>query len=164
MPRRNKITSNEDRARLVRCHEEGSDFVTLAHQLGIKLTTAYSIIRRYVSSGRIDRDPVAGGRKQKLDEDAEDFLITHIEANPCITPKELNDALREIFPTKPHVSTATIARTLDGQLISLKKANIVPADRNREDVKAARIDYFHYMYAITLTTCTKPHLEDTAYT
>lgn len=75
-----------------------------------------------------------------------DFLVLLIEAVPTITIKELNTTLRDIWPRKPIVCDTTIARVIDGALITLKKCDNVPHDRNSPDVKEARVQFAHYMY------------------
>ena len=94
----------EDRQRVVDSFERGEDFIALAETLNIKRTTAYSIVRRYQATGRVAVDPAAGGRPRKLDDVSVDFLISLIDANPCITLKEMRTTLHEIFPQNPQVS------------------------------------------------------------
>lgn len=64
-----------------------------------------------------------------------------INDNPAITLVGISDELRHRLPQKPSISRTTIARICDGLLISIKKLQRCPADRNREDVKSARRDY-----------------------
>ena len=76
------------------------------------------------------RAPVAGGRPPKLDQESVDLLVMLIEANPCITLREMNRTLREILPREPHVTTSTISRALEGERITLKQAHNISAERN----------------------------------
>jgi hypothetical protein len=69
-----------------------------------------------------------------------------IEANPCITLREMNATLREVFSRKPHVTTSTISRALEGELITLKQAHNIPAERNSPAVKESRYTYAHWMF------------------
>ena len=69
-----------------------------------------------------------------------------IESVPTITINELNQALRESFPAKPHVCNSTVSRALDAALITLKKCENVPQDRNSPAVKEDRVQYAHSMY------------------
>ncbi|KAG7159328.1 putative DDE superfamily endonuclease domain-containing protein 7 [Homarus americanus] len=69
-----------------------------------------------------------------------------VEATPTITIRELNHTLWQTFPGKPHVCNMTVSRALDGELITLKQAHNVSANRNSEDVKAARVAFAQYMY------------------
>ena len=69
-----------------------------------------------------------------------------IEATPTVTLKSLNDALRITWPEKPPVCRSTLARALDGALITLKKCDNIPHSRNSATVKDARLEYAHFMY------------------
>ena len=64
-----------------------------------------------------------------------DFPIRLIEANSCITLKELKTQLREVCPRKPQVLLSTISHALDEELITLKKADNIPDKRNFALVK-----------------------------
>ena len=145
-PRRNSRITDADRGRLIECFTNGEDFVSLSANLGINRATAYSIIRRYQQHGQVARRPRAGGRPQSLDRESIDFLVLLIEANPCITLNELNATLHEIFPRKPNVSTMTVSRALQGELITLKLAHNVPNTRNSPEVKERRLEYATWMY------------------
>jgi len=146
MPRRNNRVSDADRKRIIDTYERNEDFLVTATSLGVKRSTAYSVIRTYKRSGSNVAAPHGGGRRVKVDAESLDFLIMLIEANPCITLKEMNSQLREVFTTKPHISLATLARALDGQLITLKKVENVPGERNSERVKEMRATFGHWMY------------------
>ncbi|KAG7168394.1 putative DDE superfamily endonuclease domain-containing protein 1 [Homarus americanus] len=69
-----------------------------------------------------------------------------VEATPTITIRELNHTLRQTFPGKPHVCNMTVSRALDGELITLKQVHNVSANRNSEEMKAARVAFAQYMY------------------
>ena len=86
------------------------------------------------------------GRHRKLDDESLDFLVMMIEAVPTITLKELNDTLQTTWPGKQPVSDSTVARALDGALITLKKCENIPQSRNSPAVKDARVEFAHYMY------------------
>ena len=123
MPRRNHQLSDEDRRRLVESFEQNEDFLVVADTLRVHRCTAYSVIRRFQETGQVARSQVAGGRPPKLDNESLDFLVMLIENNPCITLREMNNTLREIFPQKPNVSPSTVSRALEGELITLKQAH-----------------------------------------
>ena len=121
MPRHRYYISPEDKKRLVEKYEANEDFLVTAADLGIKRTTAYGIIRNYQKKGHFDDGRVDSGRKRKIDDESLDFLVMMIEAVPTIAINELNQALRESFPAKPHVCDSTVSRALDAALITLKK-------------------------------------------
>ena len=145
-PRRNNSVSDVDRQRIGSSFENGEDFVSLAISLGVKRTTAYTVVRRYQQTGVANRRPRAGGRNSSLDREAIDFLVMLIEDNPCITLKEMNTLLREVFPRKPRVTTMTISRSLQGELITLKQVRNIPVNRNAPNVKEQRVAYANWMY------------------
>ena len=51
-----------DCERIVDAYENGEDFIALAATLNIKKTTAYTIIRLYQTTGRVETLPTGGGR------------------------------------------------------------------------------------------------------
>ena len=142
--------SYQDRQRIVDSFVNGEDFVATATLLGVKRTTAYTIVRTYERTGRIEALPTGGNRRSKLDDETVDFLVMMIEANPSITVKKLNEDLRTVWPNKPHVSDSTITRCLNGQLITLKKQYDVPLTRNSVTTKNLRSEYAHWMYTFGL--------------
>lgn len=141
--------SLQDRQRIVDSFVNGEDFVATAGLLGVKRTTAYTIVRRYERTGMVGTlDPAGRGRPSKLDDESINFLIMLIEANPSITLKRLNEEFRDTWPDKPHVSDSTISRALDAQLITLKKSHDVPVTRNSPATKNSRAAYAHFMYTL----------------
>ena len=147
MARRNyRRVTLQDRERIIDAYEEEEDFITVAHTLGIKRTTAYEIVRKYQRTGDIESRHKEGGRPKKLDNEALDFLVMLIEDKPTISLRELNETLQEVFPDKPHVSDSTVKRALDGELITLKLCRTIPQDSNSERVKQVRAEFAHYMY------------------
>ena len=76
-----------------------------------------------------------------MDEEIREAVEDIINENPAITLVAIKHELQHRFPLKPTLSSTTIAKILNGLLISLKKLHISPADRNRQDVREARRDY-----------------------
>ena len=135
-----------DRDRIIQSFEDGEDFIETARILNVKRATAYTIVRNYNATGRRFALPHAGGRQFKLDDNCVDYLVMMIETNPCITLKRMNMQLRETWPNTPQVSDSTIARVLDGQLISVKKSHDIVATRNEPRIKEQRVLYAEWMY------------------
>lgn len=69
--------------------------IALSVTLDVRRTTAYSIVRLYLITGPVAMASAAGGRQRKLDKKAVDILIPLIEANPCITMREMNETSPE---------------------------------------------------------------------
>ena len=143
MPR--SKTSDCDKDRLIESHENGEDFLSTAAILGIKRTTAYSIIRSYIKNGT-SSSRTGGGRRKKLDNDSLDWLIMMIEANPSISIKKLNEEYRATFPNLDHIHDTTLSKSLDGELISLKKIHDVARERNTPRIKEIRMNYSNWIY------------------
>ena len=135
MPNRQyQRVSAEDRQRLVDAFRDGVDYLACAAQLGIRRGTAYSIIRRYQTTGAIGAAPRAGGRPSKMDTEMRDFCMLLVEDMPTITLREMNRLMRATWPHKPLVTESTIARALSGMLISVKLVHDAPVNRNRPDI------------------------------
>lgn len=111
--------SPEDRRRIIEKYITSEDFLSMAHDLGIKRTTAYTIIRHYQRTGSYQTHH-GGGRRLSIDNESIDFLVSVIEAEPTIPIKNLNEILREVFPRKQRVSDVTVSQALQGELITLK--------------------------------------------
>lgn len=140
---------NEDRLRIINCFEEGDDWVELAHRMNIKRETARSIIRVWADQGRMEKLARGGATRIKMDNEMKDRLLEIIDQFPFVTLDGINQKLRQALPNKPNVSTATVARTLDGQLITCKIAGKdadVPAERNRPVTIDRRREYAQFFY------------------
>lgn len=137
-PRRHHAVRAEDRQRIIDAYREGTDYVAVAQQLGVRRTTAWSVVAKWIRTGETTARRRGGNRPRKVDDEMVDFFVMMIESDPTITLKRLNDAVREIWPNKPHVSTATISRALHGSLITVKQIRNIPADRNTPATKEKR--------------------------
>ena len=86
------------------------DFIALAATLNVKRTTAYTIIRLYQTTGRVETVPTGGGRPQLIDNEQIDLAIMLIEANPLKTLAQLREDIIGVFPNKPPFSVPTLHR------------------------------------------------------
>ena len=75
-------------------------------------------------------------------------LQRYIYDNPLMTLSQLNAQLRADLPNKPFVTTSTIARTLDGMLITLKLAEDVPEQRNAPRILDARLIFGNWFLQV----------------
>ena len=133
--------SHDDREHIIHAFAVGEDYVECAERLGVGRWTAYSIVRRYQETGSAEAGGRVGGRPGKMDSKMRDFALLLVEEMPTITLKEMNAIMRETWPHKPQVSTATMARALSGMLVSVKLCHDIPADRNRPDIIQHRKRY-----------------------
>lgn len=144
MPRDYNSVSTIDKTRLIQAHEDGRDYLELATELGVKRNTAYRIVWRYLRREKEHDRKRGGSRRQKVDQEMVAVLVEFIEDQPSSTLKELKSRLEERMPQKPIVSLSTIARMLDGQLITVKLLRDIPCQRNRADIKLARQNYANW--------------------
>ncbi|GFO13938.1 Tc1 transposase-like protein [Plakobranchus ocellatus] len=68
-------------------------------------------------------------------------VIAIVSDHPDYTLTMINQELRVRLPGAPHVTPSTISNVLKGQLITMKKLEDVPAERNSERTKAQRRDF-----------------------
>ena len=104
----------------------------MARNLGINLETARSIIRVYLNQGRRHKENMGGHRYQKVTQQMKNIISNFVTENPFSTLKSINDELRRNIP-QPRICDQTIARILDGMLISVKSAgkeSNIPIERN----------------------------------
>ena len=135
---------NEDRARLVETFEAGRDYLEMADTLGIKHSTARSIIMTFTRTGRTERLPTGGARNSKMDDEMKNRLERSLQDNPMMTLVEMQQDLRQNMPQKPPVSISTIARSLDGMMFSMKMLEDVPDVRNSPRILQQREQYANW--------------------
>ena len=139
MPRQYRAVCADDRERIIRAYRDGNDYVTVARQLGVKRTTAWSVVAKWVRTGDSAASPRGGNQPRKIDNDMIDFYLMLIDDDPTITLKRINEIVRASWPHKPRVSTSTISRALHGSLITTKQIRNIPADRNKPSTKESRV-------------------------
>lgn len=140
--------SDEDRRRLCDAFEsDNGNYLELARQLGINERSARSIIRIFREEGRIFRLRTGGAHNIKFDEEMREATAQIVEAEPFINLSNLNRKLQQQLGDKPHVSISTVARHLDGMLISLKIAGKdadIPMQRNSLRAINSRNEYANF--------------------
>lgn len=139
-----------DKKRLVECFQIGGDYQFLARQMNIKKTTAYEIVRRGTAENGAIELPRGGLRYKKMDAELENKITEIVDGHPEFTLQQINAQLRILLPNKPRVSSSTLARSLAGQLITMKTLIDCPAERNSPETKAKRRDYAHWMLQIAV--------------
>lgn len=136
---RRRVISVIDKQRIVDAFENpNADYVEVAATLDIPRGTAWSIVRRYLEDGEVVARRRGGGRRQLATQEMTECLVATVEQHPNFTLRQLNEELRLNLPASPHISESTVHRVLRGCLITMKKLESPPADRNRMDVKLAR--------------------------
>ena len=136
------VISDDDKERIVKKFRESNDLdvsVKFASDLGVKGPAAYRIIRDRSKSPR----PKPGGKTySKVTPEMKARMVEIVEDHPLYTLDEINAELRNTFDA-PHqqISKSTVARTLEGALISVKKATHFNAQRDSDGVKAERLAF-----------------------
>ena len=145
---RYKRISDEDRERLVEAFEgHNADYLELADTLGIKRSTARSIVATYLRSGRRHKLHRGGAKNQKMDDEMRARIQRIIDVNPLVTLQQIKRDLEAALPLKPTVTISTISRALDGMFITLKLAEDVPDARNAPRNLDLRVEYGQWFLA-----------------
>lgn len=140
------VIGNMDRQRLVDAYENGNDYLALADQLHINRDSARNVIRVWMADGRVNRLPMGGTRNGnvRVDQEMVNEILLIVQQKPFTTLVSINDTLHQRLPNKPRITTSTIARHLENQLISVKIAGKdadIPFRRNTPQTKETRFNY-----------------------
>ena len=136
--------SESDKKRIIECHRNGDDYVELARHLGIKNKTAYAIIRRYQTTGHVSR-PRGGNRRLKVSDAIRRTAVEIIEEHAEFTLEQINSEFKLREPHQPHISISSLYNVLDGEMISMKKLEDVPTERNSSRIKNRRHDFAEWL-------------------
>ena len=68
-----------------------------------------------------------------------------VNENLAFTLAQINTALRQRLPRKPHISRTVLADTLKAALLVIKKLEDCPAERNSEATKLQRKEYAEWI-------------------
>lgn len=137
--------SNDTKTRTVAAHNEGRDYQETARILNVKPGTAWSIVRRSQRNLGVGRGQRGGARNNKVDREMIDACVEIVQDHPEFTLQQIKVELHNRLPNKPQVCISTISTMLHGELITVKKLENVVADRNRDDVKMARLQYAEWL-------------------
>ncbi|GFO49870.1 hypothetical protein PoB_007637500 [Plakobranchus ocellatus] len=128
--------NTDDKRRIYESYVRGEDYVDVARLLNVKRTTAYNIVKRAEQNhGQIER-PRADHRHAKVT----DAMRAVVEEHPDFTIRNINRELRTRLPQSPAISQTTISGILDGLLVTTKKLEDAPAERNSDRTKQQRHD------------------------
>lgn len=122
---------------MIAASDNDEDWESLASALGVKKATAYS----WIKNGNVKQKPRGGqmSSKKKLTDERVEFLIDKLNDNPLLTLKQMTDELFREYGI--HVSVHTVARQLNGRLISLKCVHKQPEGANTLVNKTLRKEY-----------------------
>ena len=74
-----------------------------------------------------------------------DTLVEIVGQLPAFTLRQINTELQTHLPNKPQIGISTVCKVLDAQLISTKKLEDAPAERNSNATKTSRYEYAQWM-------------------
>ena len=149
--------STELKERLIASWEDGGDYLDAANVPNIKPSTARSIIMRHQRGESLDDKH--GGRREtrvKVTEDVINIIIDIIERHPDFTLRQVKEQLRE------PLSVTSISRGLDCRLITMKKLEDCPTQRNSLRVKEARSAYAQW-YLEDAVNKTQIYVDETSF-
>jgi transposase len=134
------------RRRILTAADEGDDWRTMAAANGVKISTAYNWIKKGTSTVKS-----RGGRVEsivKIKNEHIEALLEKLNVNPLMSLKELCTILFVEFGVS--VSRQTIARHLEGRMISMKCLHYQPEAQNSITNKALRRDYVHQIMQVSV--------------
>lgn len=137
--RNKKITSNEDRKRIIDAYKIGDDYLKTAVMLKIKRTTALMIIKRYLKTGDFMPDKVGGYKKSILNNEQILYIQEILDENCTVSLKIIQQKIFTRFSLLPSIST--ISRYISSFYYTLKRLQVVSDRRNDEQSIQARFDY-----------------------
>ena len=124
--------SDADKRRIYDSYLRGDDYLETALLWGIKRTTAYNIVKR---ANENDGQVAGGRRRNKVSDEMRREVLDIVELHPDFTIQRINAELRVRLPRAPEVSRTALSNILDGLLITTKKLEDAPAERNSERTK-----------------------------
>ncbi len=116
---------------IIDAYRRDEDYLAAAALLNVKRTTAHGILSRYIATGLVMK-PRGGRREQssKWDDKMCEHIVEIVQNHPAYTLIQINNQLRRDLPAKPRVSISSLSNMLDGRLISTKKLEDAPIERN----------------------------------
>lgn len=148
-PRTRRSISETDKKRIVNAYlDPRKDYVEVAQSLQIGRSTAWSIVRRYQREGAVVVRQRGGQKPRKYDAEMLTSLLCIVEEYPAYTLQQLNHEMQLRLPNKPHVSISTLHRMLDAQMITLKKIENIPAERNSDPLKEVRKEHAQWLFDV----------------
>lgn len=146
--------NNEDRKRIIMAYLDGKDEIEISNLLQINRNTIHTIIKIYLSEGRIDAKPRGGTRRKSLEPEDKNFIKNLIDENCSITINSIKDKLHTDL--NKEVSRSTITRAISNFEYTYKMVCRIPEKRNDETVFEIRKQYaMEYMRLLTETNQNK---------
>ena len=103
---------------------DGNSVKTISSMMGINYHTVYSIVKKFLKTGKTKREIMGGNRKPKLASEIKEALLTYVDLDCAKTLKELKEWLQ--MQHGVNVSISTIDRTLKNFHYTLKTLTAIP--------------------------------------
>ena len=84
----------------------------------------------FLCQGRLEAIPRRGYRLSQVDDEMNNFLQEILDNNPLLTLDTINTELRGHLPNKLAILRRTLARALDGMLLTLNLVENIPEGQN----------------------------------
>ena len=121
----------------------------MANELSIKYSTAWAIIKRATAADGVvvQRRGGTGPNRVRVNDNIKECALRVVEQHPEFTLAQINANIRAEIPGEPHILISSLSNLLKSHLITLKKLEDVPADRNSDRVKEGRYEFAHWLFA-----------------
>lgn len=135
---------------------------------GVKQSAAYKWIQRYrelqideelSDEPEIPKNKPRAGREPTLPKNEQEKIAEFIEEDPEITIEDLKDKIRQRFGVS--VSTTTVWRYIEGQLINVKKIHYEPVTMNNLQNRVARKEFLTKLLSYEADQKTIIYLDET---
>ena len=110
--RRRQRIDLRDKKRLIHAYLAREDYLLLAEQLNIPLSTARGIVSRAIKTNdpeNIEEGKRGGPTNTKVDDEMKEVIRDILSGNPAITLVNLNTELQCRLPNKPRVTLGRYA-------------------------------------------------------
>ena len=133
-----------DRERIVNAFRNGNDWKELGRMMGLAKQSVRNIVTTYMQTGRTNTLAKGGVKRQKLTQEMVVSIVEYVGANPAATLEQMRAHVMQANEALD-VSLSTVARALDGQMVTLKLLRQVPMDWNTPVNKEARRVYVQWL-------------------
>jgi transposase len=145
-----RVTSSEKRGDVIRLHvsfdwsapisltnqNQGRRPTAIADALGMKVSTARSITKRYDETGEVQRSVGCGGRPKLIGDNIAKFITDTVDEDCQLALSDIQRAVEQTFGLK--VSAKTISRCLKDFHYTIKIVKIRSTRRDDEDVRSSQ--------------------------
>ena len=116
-----KAYSTDLRQKIIEAWQRGQTTQrAIAELFGVSVSFVEKLLQRYRTTGTFDAKPHGGGQKRRLDDAADQRILSWIQAQPDLTLAELQSKTHQELGI--HLSLATLCRNLKRLDLTRKKS------------------------------------------